>query len=62
MLKYGNQEFRNLQEQVEKNMIDIQDIRQGDVVLNQFGIKVVEEVESFDDIPSVANYKESHED
>ena len=62
MLKYGNKEFRNLQEQVEQNMKDIADIRQGDVVLNQFGIKVVEEVESFDDIPSVASYKESHED
>ena len=62
MLKFGNKEFRNLQEQVEENMKDIQDLMQGQVVLDEFGIKVVGEVASVDDMPTVEEYKEEYED
>lgn len=62
MLKYGNKEFRNLQEQVEENMKNIQDLMQGEVVLDEFGIKVVGQVTSIDDLPTVEDYKEEHED
>ena len=58
MLKFGNLEFRNLQEQVEENMKDIKALKSGQVVLDEFGIKVVGEVESVDDMPTVAEYKE----
>ena len=62
MLKFGNKEFRNLQEQVEENMKDIQDLMQGQVVLDEFGIKVIGEVESVEDMPTVDEYKEEHTD
>lgn len=62
MLNFGNKEFRNLQEQVLKNMDDIQFILEEEGVLNQFGIKVVGQETSIDDLPSVADYKEEHED
>lgn len=62
MLKYGNAEFRNLQEQVLKNMEDIANIHAGSAVLDEFGIKVVGEVDSLNDLPSVEEYKEAHED
>lgn len=52
MLKFGNKEFRNLQEQVEKNMDDIAKMLQGKEVLNQFGIKVVGQVDAGEEIPS----------
>ena len=41
MIVYKNKEFRNLQEQVKKNMDDISFILQEEGVLNEFGIKVV---------------------
>lgn len=52
MFKYDGKEFRNLQEQVEKNKNDILYILEEEGVLNEFGIKVVGEVESNDDLPS----------
>ena len=58
MLKFGNKEFRNLQEQVEENMKDIEKLKNGQAVLDEFGIKVVGEVESVDDLPTVSEYKE----
>ena len=57
MLKFGNREFRNLQEQVLKNMCDIQDIEQGATVLAAFGIKVVGQVNQVSDLPAPATYK-----
>ena len=51
MLKFGNKEFRNLQEQVLKNKSDIQDIIEGDALLASFGIKVVGQVEAVSDLP-----------
>ena len=56
MLKFGNREFRNLQEQVLKNMCDIQDIEQGATVLAAFGIKVVGQVNQVSDLPAPATY------
>ena len=56
MLKFGNREFRNLQEQVLKNMCDIQDIEQGATVLANFGIKVVGQVNQASDLPAPATY------
>ena len=44
MLNFGNKEFRNLQEQVLKNMKDITSIEEGATVLAEFGIKVVGQV------------------
>jgi len=62
MLNFGNKDFRNLQEQVLKNMDDIQFILEEEGTLNQFGIKVVGQETSIDDLPSVADYKEEHKD
>lgn len=62
MLKFGNKEFRNLQEQVKKNMDDIMFILQEEGVLNEFGIKVVGQEESVIDMPTVDNYKEDNPD
>ena len=41
MLKYGNRELRNLEEQVEKNAQDIQDFKDGNQTIAEFGITVV---------------------
>lgn len=57
MLKFGNREFRNLQEQVLKNMCDIQDIEQGATVLAAFGIKVVGQVNQASDLPAPTTYQ-----
>lgn len=62
MLKFGNREFRNLQEQVLKNMQNIANIKEGTAVLSEFGIKVVGEVDSLQNLQSVADYKLAHED
>lgn len=52
MLKIGDKEYRNLEEQVLKNKSDIESIANEQGVLNQFGIKVVGEVESAADLPA----------
>lgn len=57
MLKFGNREFRNLQEQVLKNMCDIQDIEQGATVLADFGITVVGQVDEASALPEPTTYK-----
>lgn len=62
MLKFGNKEFRNLQEQVLKNMQNIANLKEGTAVLSEFGIKVVGEVDSLQDLPSVIDYKTAHDD
>ena len=56
MLNFGNKDFRNLQEQVYKNMSDIQDMMQGVNVLADFGIKIVGQVESSADLPDPSEY------
>lgn len=41
MLKYGNKEFRNLQEQVLKNAQDIQEWKESESTLSHFGIAII---------------------
>ena len=53
MLKFGNQEFRNLEEQVLKNKNDIQDFKDGNQTIAEFGIKVVGIVDDAALIPAV---------
>lgn len=62
MLKFGNKEFRNIQEQVLENMKDIANLKEGTAVLSEFGIKIVGEVDSLQDLPSVDEYKIAHKD
>lgn len=62
MIVYKNKEFRNLQEQVLENMKDIANLQEGTAVLSEFGIKVVGEVETVADLPTVLEYKSEHED
>lgn len=52
MFKYGGKEYRNLMEQVEKNKNDILYILEQKGVLNEFGLTVVEQITSVDDLPS----------
>lgn len=53
MLKFGNQEFRNLEEQVLKNKNDIQDFKDGNQTIAEFGITVVGIVDDAALIPAV---------
>ena len=62
MLNFGNKEFRNLQEQVLKNMDDIESIAQGSLVIGEFGIKVIGQVESPDDLPDPTEYEGEYGD
>ena len=62
MININGKEFRNIQEQVEKNKNDILFILQEEGVLNEFGIKVVGQETSIDDMPTVDDYKEENED
>lgn len=57
MLSFGNKDFRNLQEQVLKNMKDIQDMEEGATVLAEFGIKIVGKVDSAAELPDPATYE-----
>ena len=57
MLAFGNKEFRNLQEQVLENMRQIDDIKQAAVVLDEFGIKVIGQIESADELPDPETYE-----
>lgn len=52
MLKFGNQEFRNLEEQVFKNQQDIQDFKDGNQTIAEFGITVVGILSSVDQLPA----------
>ena len=62
MLKFGNKEFRNLQEQVRKNMLDLANLKESGVILDEFGIKVIGQATSVGSMPSVADYKEDNPD
>ena len=56
MLTIGNEEFRNLEEQVEKNKNDILFILEEEGTLNQFGIKVVGQVANVSGLPDPVTY------
>ena len=62
MIIVNNKELRNIQEQVEKNKDDIEHIVKSGGVLDEFGIKVVGEVSTIEELPTVAAYKEAHVD
>lgn len=57
MLAFGNKDFRNIQEQVFKNMKDIEYILEEEGVLNEFGIKVVGEETSTAALPNPTEYE-----
>lgn len=60
MLKYGNKDIRNLQEQVAKNMDDIAYIlNSGSGSFINYGLKVVYDLL---ELPTVADYKEENPD
>lgn len=58
MLKYGNKEIRNLQEQVLKNAQDILGIKE----INDIGIKVIGKVASENDLPDPLEYEGEYGD
>lgn len=61
MLKFGNQEFRNLEEQVAKNQSDIQDFKDGNQTIAEFGITVIGIVPTAGDLPATAeNYGDAY--
>lgn len=55
MLNFGNKEFRNLQEQVLENMNQIDALKQGTVVLDEFGIRVIGQLDSVEELPESAS-------
>ena len=56
MLTIGNEELRNLEEQVEKNKSDILYMLEEEGALNQFGIKVVGQEQTADALPAPTEY------
>lgn len=60
MLEINGYQLRNLQEQVEKNKNDILAIINEQGTLNQFGIKVVGQIDILNNLPTVEDYKESN--
>lgn len=56
MLTIGNEELRNLEEQVEKNKNDILYMLEQEGTLNQFGIKVVGQEQTADALPAPTEY------
>jgi hypothetical protein len=62
MLRIGDKEFRNLEEQVYRNQQDIKYILEEEGVLNQFGIKVVGQVPSEGDLPDANTYEGEYGD
>ena len=54
--------YLNIQEQVEKNRVDIQSIMQGATVLADFGIKVIGHVDESTDLPDPAEYEGDYGD
>ena len=57
MITIDGVQYRNLEEQVKKNKDDIQYILEEEGVLNEFGIKVVGEVDSSGDLPDPTTYE-----
>ena len=56
MLKFGDKIYRNLQEQVKENQKDIQSLYEQETALNQFGIKVVGQIEDVSQLPDPTTY------
>lgn len=62
MITIGDKQFRNLEEQVKKNMDDIQYILEEEGVLNEFGIKIVGQITSSSDLPDPDTYEGEYGD
>lgn len=62
MITIGDREFRNLEEQVRRNQDDIKYILEEEGVLNQFGIKVVGQVDTQGDLPIASIYQGEYGD
>lgn len=60
MLTIDGKQLRNLEEQVEKNKQDIEYIINEQGSLNQFGIKVVGQIDILNNLPTVDEYKQSN--
>lgn len=60
MLTIDGKEYRNLEEQVKKNKDDIQFIKEEEGVLNQFGIKVIGQIQYESSLPSVEDFKTNY--
>lgn len=54
MYTIRGKEFRNLEEQVLKNQADLDSLYGSQVVLNEFGIKVIGQIESVADLPTTS--------
>lgn len=57
MITIDGVQYRNLEEQVKKNKDDIQYILEEEGVLNEFGIRVVGEVDTSGDLPDPTTYE-----
>ena len=62
MITIGDREFRNLEEQVKRNQDDIKYILEEEGVLNQFGIKVVGQVDTQGELPDASTYQGDYGD
>lgn len=62
MITIDNVQYRNLEEQVKKNMDDIQYILEEEGVLNEFGIKVVGQITSSSQLPDPDTYEGEYGD
>lgn len=62
MITIGDREFRNLEEQVRRNQDDIKYILEEEGVLNQFGIKIVGQVDTKGEIPDASTYEGEYGD
>ena len=62
MITIGDKQFRNLEEQVKKNMDDIQYILEEEGVLNEFGIKIVGQITTAGDLPDPTTYEGEYGD
>lgn len=62
MIRIGDTEYRNLEEQVRQNQSDIQYLLHEGGSLNEFGIKVVGVVNTYSEIPAAATYEGEYGD
>ena len=56
MLKYGNRDFRNLQEQVYANMRNIEDIIKGSDIMADYTLNIVGQVDDENELPDADTY------
>lgn len=56
MLKYGNRDFRSLQEQVYANMRNIEDIIKGQDIMADYTLQIVGQVDTAAELPDAETY------